>query len=144
MSKDNFILQMWNKSPAGTIAGGVVLFFLAKWGIKKIIKATKLKPPPAKLIPDQRSLPVGWSPTPLATELHNVLEGWPGNAWDKAETYAKLTALTDGQFIAVYNEFNKLYYREGEGTLTDWIRDEYNQPANSDVIEARLLRLNLE
>lgn len=140
----NFVLKAWEVSPVGTIAAGVVLFFFAKWGIKKIVKAASIVPPKPEGIPDPKSIPSGWRPEPLANELHSALDGWPGSSQTKGEVYAKLTALTDGQFISVYNTFNKLYYKEGEGTMVDWIRDEDWQPSNTDVILSRFLYLGLK
>jgi hypothetical protein len=40
------------------------------------------------------------------------------------EAWAQLMGMSDRMFVAVSNDFNKLYYREGEGTMRQWLSDE--------------------
>jgi hypothetical protein len=72
-----------------------------------------------------------------------------------AEPYNRLLSASDTFVVAVYNEFNKLYFKQSKQTLTQWIRGEnffWTQgtffkeapPAQAkDIILARFSRLNL-
>ncbi len=96
---------------------------------------------------DEQGNEIVWSPEPLAKEGYRVMSGL---AWkqfldasltqERVEWYARLTALTDDQLVAVYNAFNSLYISKGNGTMTDWIRDEYNLE-NSEAYNKVIVRL---
>lgn len=92
-------------------------------------------------------IPAGWNPVPIAKELHDVMDGLFTSASDKEVAWQKLFDLpTDDMIVAVYNAYNQLYFGEGDGTLTDWIRDEnYSNVAfgvKQDLLD-KLQRLNL-
>lgn len=92
-------------------------------------------------------IPQGWSPVPLADELHDAMDGIFTLSGTKDEVWKKLRDLpTDEMVIAVYNTFGQKYFGEGNGTLTQWIRDENYYDYLTGVKEttlARLQRLNL-
>lgn len=60
----------------------------------------------------------------LAMRLHTDMDGiaYPGSR-DK-EAYQQLLGMSDRLFVAVYNDFGELYYKEGNGSLRQWIDDE--------------------
>jgi hypothetical protein len=71
------------------------------------------------------NIPVDWSPAPLVEKLYKGLKPWFGGEalWDALVEYAS-PQLTNAQFIAVYSGFNQLYYKDGYGTLREWIENE--------------------
>jgi hypothetical protein len=70
-------------------------------------------------------IPAGWNPTALADELHDVMDGGATATGTKDDAWRKLADLpTDDMVKAVYSAFNQKYFGEGNGTLTQWIRDE--------------------
>ena len=87
------------------------------------------------------AIPAGWSPEPLAKELHDAMDSLLVFADTKETAFKKLFELpTDAMIVAVYNAFGKLYFSEGYGTLTEWIRDESNYvPELLGGVRARLL-----
>lgn len=94
-------------------------------------------------------IPDGWSPTPLANELHDAMNGIFTLADTKEKAWNKLYNLpTDDMVVAVYNVFGQLYFNEGNGTLVQWIRDEDNYVpemlggVRNDLLQ-RLQSLNL-
>lgn len=95
-----------------------------------------------------KDIPAGWDPEVLAKKLYSVMKGLFTTARPKEEAWGELSALpTDEMVIAVYNTFNQLYFSKGDGTLTDWIRDEsYYDPFFSvkDEVLKRLERLRLK
>lgn len=81
-------------------------------------------------LPDSGSgIPQGWSPSPLAQEVHDMLNRGPKgrNIWLKPnkETFKKLYELpTDDMFIAVNIDFNNRFAKGG-GTMHEQIKEEY-------------------
>lgn len=71
-------------------------------------------------------IPVSWSPTPLVEQLYNQMKGANVNRLSRDAAWIELSKLpTNDMVVAVYDVFNQLYYKsEGEGTLTQWIKDE--------------------
>ena len=93
-------------------------------------------------------IPKGWNPEILAKKLYNSMKGVFSTASAKEKVWSELLLLpTDEMLIAAYNAFNQLYFKEGKGTLTDWIRDEFYfnviGSVKGDVLN-RLERLNLK
>lgn len=60
----------------------------------------------------------------IARRIHTDVDGlaYPGSR-DK-EAYATLLEFDDQEFVACYNDFNALYYSEGEGNMRERIDDE--------------------
>ena len=74
-------------------------------------------------------------------DSYMVSVGWTQR--DK-EAYFQLLGLSDTLFVAVYNDFNDLYFDKGKGTLTQWIDDEnfvLTHGASGDVKDAIMLRM---
>lgn len=93
------------------------------------------------------ALPAGWSPVPLADELHDVMDGLFTLSGTKSKTWQKLYDLPTNDMVrAVYSAFNQKYFNKGKGTLTQWIRDEnyydYTTGIKEQVLN-RLAQLNL-
>jgi len=140
MSKDNFILKMWERSPIMTLLVACGIGF----GIYQVNKKLfQNRPPKPKRLPKNEGIPEGWEALPLATELYNALKGTFTLPITKREKYSKLISLTDAQLTAVYNEFNNQYFNEGSGTLTAWINDEWSKPSNSEELLNRMMLLGL-
>jgi hypothetical protein len=75
------------------------------------------------------SIPSAWKDGNLkeiVAELADRLDGVL--TWDieKEKSFATLMALTDDQLTAVYNEFNRQFEHKGQGTMTQWIVDEWS------------------
>lgn len=83
------------------------------WIFSKIKKAQQFTPVPVNS--------EGWSPTPVAQRLHDAMSGI--NITDSTNDAAlnSLVSLSDAQFIAVCNEFKRLY----EASVYSWVADEY-------------------
>ena len=68
------------------------------------------------------------------------------------EAYNFMITSSDTLVVAVYNDFNNLYFkdRQGDGTLTKWVTDEYFNPAGEvsnetrGAILKRFAKLNLK
>lgn len=139
--KNNIVVRLWERSPLVTVlligATGVAGYFL----LKKIFGDEGT--PDEKQLPDSgKGIPIGWTARPYSTALYSALKGYPGNISEKALIIERLISLTNDQLIAVYNDFNLLYYKEGEGTMLQWLRDENFSPNNIDVLINRLMLLN--
>lgn len=93
-------------------------------------------------------IPKGWSPSPLAKELKNVMSGLFTLSGTKEDTFHKLLVLpTDDMFAAVYSAFNQLYFALGDGTLREWINAEkYTDWTSNTITELndRFDKLNLQ
>lgn len=94
------------------------------------------------------SIPAGWSPMPLVKELYDAMSGLFSFTGTKDQVWTKLRDMpTDEMVIAVYDTYNQKYFSEGNGTLTQWIRDEnYYDPISGvrDSTLSRLQNLGLE
>jgi len=102
------------------------------WLFSRIKKAQQYTPVPVNA--------EGWSPTPIAQRLHDAMSGI--NIWNSSNDAAlnSLVSLSDAQFIAVCNEFKRLY----EASLYSWVSGEWS--ISRDVREAfntRAERLNV-
>ena len=100
--------------------------------------------PQVDIIEGKNTIPKGWSPVPLADKVYDAMSGL---AWTDTKENAWLQALqlpNDDMLKAVYNAFNTKYYREGDGTLTQWIRDEYGAffGSNKQPLLDRLMKAN--
>ena len=139
MSKNNFILRMWDRSPLMTLLVSAGIIFGVYQGAKKLFSPNFIRP---LRLPENKGIPAGWDALPLAKELYNVLKGVFTLPVTKTNVYNKLLVLTDAQLTAVYNEFNNQYYNEGSGTLTAWINDELST-SNSENLLNRMMLLGL-
>lgn len=102
------------------------------WIFSKIKKQQTFTPIPANA--------EGWSPTPIAQRLYTAMSGI--NITDTANDAAlnSLVSLSDAQFIAVCNEFKRLY----EDSVYNWVAGEFF--VSSDVRKSfneRAERLNV-
>jgi len=92
----------------------------------------------------------------LSISLYKDMKGL--NAFTRNEAaYRELSTLSDTLFVAVYNDFNTLYGKEGE-TLKQWIENEKSMSLNvlqpwaynfsfaelKETILSRMNRLNLQ
>lgn len=141
-----FLLSIWqNKTARWVLLGliGLVLFYV--WaraaGKKKALEDAKQAP-----LPNNGSgIPVGWDPKPLANRLFEVMDGVTTSSMVKEPVFAETYGLSADQLTAVYNAFNLMFASKGDGTLTQWLRDERNyslQGVKPQLI-ARLVSLNL-
>jgi len=60
----------------------------------------------------------------LAMRLHDDMAGIAIPGFRDTDAYSEFLQLTDVMFVAVYNDFGKLYFSEGDGTLREWIDNE--------------------
>ena len=84
----------------------------------------------------------------ISLALHNEMKGIGVNS--SIDPFKDYLATTDRIFIAVYNDFNKMYQSEGDGTLREWINGEYwgmfenSNKAIKESITSRMDSLNLQ
>jgi len=135
------IRTLLKKNPlvgAGLLIGATVVGYFV---LKKVF-APKLPPRPKIIAGTATGLPVGWSPYPLASQLKNEMTGFQ---WGIAQRRSWITLSelpTNDMVVAVYNAFNEQYFNLGDGTLTDWIRDETGGPDKQAALN-RLVSLQL-
>jgi hypothetical protein len=60
----------------------------------------------------------------LVLKLYDALKGF-GNIFRDDTPFIRLATSPDKIFIATYNDFNTLYGKEDNGTLRDWIKDDW-------------------
>lgn len=95
---------------------------LAYLGLRKLFAPT-IRPP--RITGGKGTgIPAGWSPFPLAAQLHNEMEGINWGGLDHRSWITLSDLPTDDMVVAVYKAFNQQYFNEGDGTLTKWITDE--------------------
>ena len=88
-------------------------------------------------------LPAGWSPYPLATRLKNEMTGISLGTYPSSWRIL-LELPTDEMVIAVYKAFNQQYFKLGKGTLTEWIKAEWQLVGTTkERVLARLRSLQL-
>lgn len=80
----------------------------------------------------------------IATAMHDEMDGFNYSGHDYTP-YEEWARLSDTGFVAVYNDFNKQYFSEGEGTLKEWLQNETFTLGDiiDEVILPRMGRLNL-
>lgn len=114
----------------------LILYFVYRQG-KKNAEGPKVTYPEGG-----NGIPLGWSPVPLVDELFDVMDGGLTFSGTKDEAWKKLRDLATGDMVtAVYSGFNQKHFSKGDGTLTQWIRDENNYDWTSGVKESTLARL---
>lgn len=100
-------------------------------------------PPEVKLQEGTDAIPKGWTPIELTNELHRVMDENFTLTGTKDKAWQKLIDLpTDDMVRSVYNAFNQLYFKDGSGTLTQWINDENYYDYTSGVKQKALDRLS--
>ena len=98
---------------------------MAYLGLRKLF-APSIRPP--RITAGRGAgIPVGWSPFPLAAQLHTEMEGVNWGGFDHKSWITLSELPTDDMVVAVYKAFNQQYFNEGAGTLTKWIMDEAGQ-----------------
>jgi hypothetical protein len=79
----------------------------------------------------------------ISVALHDDMNGYNVTGHDMTP-YKDWVTLSNTGFVAVYNDFNKQYFSEGNGTLKEWIVDEmYRDSLVDDIILPRMASLNL-
>lgn len=79
----------------------------------------------------------------IAIGLHDDMDGYNWLGHDM-KYYKEWVTLSNAGFVAVYNDFNKMYMSEGKGTLKQWLVDEmYRDSLVDDIILPRMASLNL-
>jgi len=142
MARKTIIGTLFARSPITGIVviGGVG--FLAYLGLRKLFRPG-IPPPPRIIAGKAKGLPAGWSPYPLAAALHQDMKGINWGVMTEPQSWVTLSALpTDDMVVAVYQAFTKQYFNEGDGTLTEWVRDEGGGTYRKLVL-ARLSSLQL-
>lgn len=66
-------------------------------------------------------IPKGWTPSADARVLHTAMEG---AGTDTDAIFAALQGNTKDQLVAIYNEFTRLFWDEGDGDLFAWFEDD--------------------
>jgi len=122
------------------VATGLVVGvgFLAFFGLKRMFRPKGAKRP-LIVAGGAIGLPQGWSPYPLAATLKNEMTGLSFTYPSSWRTLADLP--TDDMVISVYKAFNEQYFNLGDGTLTEWIRNEWQWSGTSK--QKVLTRLSL-
>lgn len=113
---------IWSKYKWHIIIGFLIIaivFFIYYQG-NKAGKASSSTPEPIPL-PEGVDLPNGWSAKPVVVELYQAMKGMGTNVPTVREA---LSNLNDAQLVAVYNEFNNQYFKDGDGDLLAWFADE--------------------
>lgn len=99
----------------------VVLLVLWKYGTKSLLNINLPTPLPIgpALTQDEKN-----TVRELARRLHRDMDGPTFGFQRDADAWRMLMSMPDRLFIATYNDFNSLYYKEGEGTLREWVESE--------------------
>ncbi len=87
---------------------------------------------------DSKGNVIPWSAEPLAKELHGVMNGLFTPDTSKQAAFAKALTLTPDQLTALYNQFNQLYYTKENGSLTQWISEEWTKGEQGGLLLAKL------
>lgn len=124
---------------------GVAFYYYRKGKKQVTIQAPPLDNPTGGN-GSQQNNPYGVSDSQIlaiAGSLHKDMEGFNWNGHD-IEPFQNLNALSDSDFVRVYNVFNSKYQAESEETLKQWIESEtFVFDDVIDSILSRMARLNL-
>lgn len=70
-------------------------------------------------------LPAGWEPLPLVDQLYNTMKGLLNSPLKRDAAWINLAKLETPDMVRnIYDIFNQIHFSEGNGTLTQWIKDE--------------------
>ena len=84
----------------------------------------------------------------LAMRLHDDMDGIGIGLLRDSDAWQELMSMSDSLFVAVNNDFNRLYFKDGKGTMRQWLSDEWTWvdftgvAGHSDILE-RMASLNL-
>ena len=138
-------LPPWAKGVSVVIVlgiGVVTYFSVRKW--------LKNRPPKVNYPNNGQGIPVGFDAVQYAEKAHKGMSGltvWAGDILKRDTAIGEILKLqTDDMFVAVYDTFNKMYMKDGDGTLKEWIDAEYFLPVTNikEQILARFNRLGLK
>jgi hypothetical protein len=146
---------MWQKNKQQIIIGGIVLIVIVIVGIwfyRKGKRQVTILPPPLDnpgtgSSGGSNNNPYGVSNstiTQIADELYIDMDGFNFFGHNIAP-YQNLSALSDSDFVNVYNTFNKKFQPDSGETLKKWMESEsYAFDDVTDAIMQRMGRLNLK
>lgn len=129
------------------IAGIVLVVFIiiGIWFYRKGKKQTTIAPLPLDNPDANNAYGVSFSELlQIADAMHKDMDGLNLLGHD-VTPYEKYAALSDTDFVKVYNVYNEKYQKESGETLKEWIESEsYAFDDVTDSILARMGRLNLK
>jgi hypothetical protein len=82
----------------------------------------------AKIIPlpdNGSGIPAGFNAVWYANNLHRIMTGVHLSGTKDGVFKQVLDLPSKDMLMAVYNQFNALYMKEGHGTLVKWLQDEW-------------------
>lgn len=143
----NIVVRTWDSFPgwAKFVTAGAVVY-----GGYRVVKSFTRRPPPANVntagLPivgySPSGVPALWNGNALANKLHDVMDGFATLTTTKDDAWQDLIDLpTDEMVKQTYNEFNRLYSKDKDDTLTQWIKDENYYDYFSGVKEKAIRRL---
>jgi len=138
--------KAWKVAPVPTAIGTGVAVIGGGFLLRRLFRGPGPTIPKYKLPRGGKAIPEGWTPDPLAKELYDTMKGISFFTGPKEKAWFKLTVLpTDDMVVAVYNAFNTIPGASKSGTLTTWIRDEFNVsiPSNRGALLARLTEVGV-
>jgi len=141
----NFYTEMpgWAKGVSIVIVMAIIGIFA--WRINKYLKN---RPPSVHYPNGGEGIPAGFDPIPYAKKAHDEMSGISILFSPGRDTILTQIALlsTDDMFASVYDVFNQMYMKEGEGTFREWINDESFAPFSPipTKLNARFDKLNLK
>lgn len=114
--------------------------------VLSIRKYVKNKPPKVNYPHGGLGIPAGFDAKAYAEQAHKLMSGGTIMSVQRDMFLANIASLdTDDMFVSVYDAFNQLYMREGDGTLRKWVNSEYTlSPGVLAQLNARFARLNLQ
>lgn len=132
----------------------VILIAVGLWFYSKGKKQTTIKEPPLDnpILNDGTNgtgvinNPNSVSSSEITAISNDLFEDMSGFNWSghNVEPYQRLSALSDTDFVNVYNVFNNAYQSQSGATLKQWIEAEsYAFNDVTDSIKERMGRLNL-
>lgn len=138
-------LLTYLKNPWVLLAlAGVLILILWKWGKVSLLNINVPTPLPTDTAGGPLTDAEAEDVRSMAMQLHSDMDGF--TVLRDREVWRQFMSMSDRLFVAVYNDFNNLFFDEGNGTLRQWIADEgpwwgdFDSKAN--IIE-RMDRLNL-
>lgn len=147
MKIGDFISKYWKHPIALFLYAIIIILIVYNWG--KVKGSFKGKKPPkdtdsGKGLTDQESEQVSL----LVGRLYRDMDSYMVSSGFKdrdVDAYKQLLGLDDRMFISVYNYFGELYFKEGNGTLREWIDGEsftFTTGASGDLREAILEKMD--
>lgn len=136
-------MPTWSKGVSVLVILG--LGVLTYFGVKKWLKN---RPPKVNYPNGGLGIPKGFNAEAYADEAYKQMKGADLLINVKKESVLMqiLALSTDDMFAAVYDAFNQVHMKEGDGTFREWINDEYLTPGTGlkDKLNARFERLGLK